>query len=47
MDTFHGAIADTSYYMRENFAWTAPFLTPLGLLTAKQVSRVRGMVAGW
>ena len=35
MDTFHGAIADTDYYMRENFDATAAFLSPAALLGAK------------
>ena len=28
MDTMHGSIADTSYYMREHFDHNAAFLTP-------------------
>lgn len=36
MDTMHGAIADTDYYMRENFDHKAAFLTPMALLTSAQ-----------
>ena len=36
MDTFHGAIANAGYYMHESFDHAAPFLTPLGLIQAKQ-----------
>jgi len=34
MDTFHGSIADSAYYMHENFVITAPFLSPIATLTA-------------
>ena len=33
MDTMHGAVADTSYFMREGFPLDAAFLTPIALLT--------------
>jgi len=36
MDTMHGSIADTEYYMRENFDEHAAFLTPLAVLTAAE-----------
>jgi hypothetical protein len=36
MDTFHGAISDTDYYMHESFDEHAAFLTPVALLTAKR-----------
>ena len=36
MDTFHGAIADTGYYMHEGVPSDAPFLTPIALLTGGQ-----------
>jgi hypothetical protein len=31
MDTMHGSIADTNYYMRESIDHTAAFLTPMAL----------------
>ena len=34
MDTMHGAVADTSYFMREGFPLDAAFLTPIALLTS-------------
>jgi len=34
MDTMHGSIADTSYFMGEGFALDAAFLTPIALLTS-------------
>ena len=36
MDTFHGAIADTGYYMHEGVPSDAAFLTPIALLTGGQ-----------
>lgn len=36
LDTFHGAIADTNYYMHESVPTDAPFLTPMALLTGGQ-----------
>ena len=34
VDTMHGALVGSGYYMRENFDAHAPFLTPLALLTS-------------
>ena len=34
MDTMHGSIADTSFFMGEGFTLDAAFLTPLALLTS-------------
>ena len=34
MDTMHGSVADTSYFMREGFALDAAFLSPIALLTS-------------
>jgi hypothetical protein len=34
VDTMHGAVADTNFYMRENFDEHAAFLTPIALLTS-------------
>lgn len=36
MDTYHGAIADTGFYMHENVPVTAPYLTPIATLTSAQ-----------
>lgn len=36
MDTMHGAIADTSYYMHEGVPTDAPFLTPMAVITSAQ-----------
>ena len=36
MDVMHGSIADTNYYMRENFDHTAAFLTPIALLSSAE-----------
>ena len=34
MDTIHGSVADTAYYAKEWFDYTAAFLTPAALLTS-------------
>ena len=36
MDTMHGSIADTSYYMHENVPSDAPFLTPMAVISSAQ-----------
>ena len=36
MDTMHGSIADTNYYMHEGVPPDAPFLTPMAVLTSAQ-----------
>jgi hypothetical protein len=36
MDTMHGSIADTSYFMHENVPTDAPFLTPMAVITSAQ-----------
>ena len=36
MDTMHGSIADTGYYMHEGVPTDAPFLTPMAVLTSAQ-----------
>jgi hypothetical protein len=44
MDTFHGAIADTDYFMGEGFGNNAGFLTPIALLTAAEaLARARAL----
>eukprot|EP01051_Picozoa_sp_SAG22_P002269 SAG22_NODE_100_length_20558_cov_10.189305_4_plen_143_part_00 len=43
----HGAVADTNYYMRENFDEHAEFMTPIALITsAKAMNDGRKLVAG-
>ena len=39
MDTLHGSVADTDYFMTLSFDSTAPFLTPITVLTAARALR--------
>ena len=36
LDTFHGSIADTNFYLHEDVQYNAPFLSKMALLTAAQ-----------
>ena len=36
MDAYHGAIADTGYYMHENVPVTAAYVTPIATITSAQ-----------
>ena len=47
MDTMHGAVADSNYYMKCFFDETADFLTPIALITAaKAMDDGKQLVAG-